>query len=858
MRNLKKSLALLLTVVMAFGLCAVGASAATTASAGFKDEAGIGAAYSTAVKVMAGFGILVGSDDDGDGQYEFNPQQEVTRAQAAKMIAYMMLGEAAAEKLPAKSSFKDVKAADWAAKYIYYLSNAGIINGYGNGSFGPNDSVTATQLAKLLLCACGYGKADEFVGEGWDVNVFVLASDLGVYTGTEAEEYDAAATRQEAALYVYNAMTSVALVNYSASEGYVYKKSASTTFASTKYGFASLKGVITATADTGDTYTVLTSGGASYRFSISVPAELIGHEAELFYNSTAKTDSNGISYFNAYALIDLSREVNAYYSTYKALYEALGGKYMNYSADFIYWLDYVNTPASAASITGTYTASALKASPDAYFMENGSFVLGENGSIIGYKLNTFYVTRVTKVVATAGSEAITLADDPANAGALTLSNTADNDEVVEYAGIAKGDLVNVIKVGGKYKLIKCTVAENIYVSSIGTASKAINGAYYDDTSKNFTGDLGDAIKLGSTYNLYLDMKGYYVYADLVEAGKEATVFLTLLYTQTGSGSYGGSTTAYYAQCVDTDGVERNYRLTKDEYDSLAGNAGKLYEASSFVSEGVTYYDLTLVDGIATSTALTRTIKFTSFNGVGGNYYINSDCKYIYVDGSGEDLKVAVAGAQPNDSLTYNVFFSPVQVGTTSNYTVSTVFVASPAPATPGTSYIYSTKNDTANFFYWSYISSTSINSKGGTDYILSAYLDGTYTSFKLSKVDASIFTNVGGTYYLNLGFYKYTVDADGYYTLTPYTAMSGFYYPVNNEAVTNIYNGAITTSATVTDLPAAGAKLVDLTGSKIADLDDIQALMDDGKTVSVSMVACYYGEGSPYNSVGTIYITSVK
>jgi hypothetical protein len=34
--------------------------------------------------------------------------------------------------------------------------------------------------------------------------------------------------------------------------------------------------------------------------------------------------------------------------------------------------------------------------------------------------------------------------------------------------------------------------------------------------------------------------------------------------------------------------------------------------------------------------------------------------------------------------------------------------------------------------------------------------------------------------------------------------------------------------------------------------------MDDGKTVSVSMVACYYGEGSSYNSVGTIYITSVN
>ncbi len=856
MRNLKKSLALLLALALVFGLCTIGAGAA--AATGFKDDASIGAAYSTAVKVMAGFGILVGFDDDGDGEYEFNPQANVTRAQAAKMIAYMMLGETAAERLPVRSSFKDVKAADWEAKYVYYLSNAGIINGYGDGNFGPDDSVTATQLAKMLLCAAGYGKAGEFVGEGWDVNTFVYAVDLGIFDETEASDYNVAASREEAALYVYNAMTKVALVNYSADNGYTYKKTSDTTFASTKYNYASLKGVVVANADTGDNYAVLSSGGASYRLNVDVPESLIGHQVEVYYNTAAKTDADGVSYYNAYALIDLSKEVNAYYSTYKALYEALGGRYMNYSANFIYWQDSVDTPANAASITGVYTPAALKASPSTYFMNNGSFILDETGSIIGYKTASFYVTSVAKVVATAGSESITLADDPANAASLTLSNTADNDEVVEYDGIAKGDLVNVVKVGSIYKLTKCTVVKNVLVTSMGTASKAINGTYYDDTSKNYTGDYGDTLKLGGTYDLYLDMRGWYVYADLVEASKEATVFLTLLYTKTGTGTYGSAATTYHAQCVDTEGNEQNYLLTEDENNSLAGNTGKLYEVSSSTVSGVTYYDLTLVDGTATSSKLTNTIKFTAFNGVAGNYYLGSDCRYIYVDGSGAALDVTVASAQPNDNVTYNVFFAPVQVGTTNNYTVSYVFVASKAPATAGTSYIYSTRYDTASFLTWSYISATSFNSSGGTDYILSAYLDGEYATFKLSGIDPSIFTNVGGTNYLNLGFYKYTVDANGYYTLTPYTAMASNYYPVNNEAITNIYNGAITTATTVSDLKATGATFVDLTNNGIENLDDIQNLIDDGKTVSVSMVACYYGPGSAYNSVGTIYITSVR
>jgi hypothetical protein len=854
MRNLKKSLAMLLALVMVFGLCTIGAGATATGSY-FKDDADIGAAYQTAVKVMSGFGILVGSDEDGDGQYEFNPTANVTRAQAAKMIAYMMLGEAAAEKLPIKSSFKDVKITDWEAKFVNYLSNAGIINGYGDGNFGPDDSVTATQLAKMLLGAAGYGKADEFVGEGWDVNVFVYAVDLGIYEDTEASDYEAAASRQEAALYVYNAMNKVTLVKYSADNGYSFKVNANTTFAATKYNLGTLKGIITANQDTGEAYMVLTVGNINYKLNIDVPEGMIGHQAEVFYNTSAETDDDSVSYFNVYAVNDLSKEVNAYFSTYKALYEALGGKYMNYSADFIYWMDSVNTPASAASITGVYTAAALKANPSTYFMNNGSFVLDENGSIIGYKTTSFYVTRVSKIVTTAGSESITLADDPANAASLTLSNTAENDEVVEYDGIAKGDLVNVVIVGDMYKLIKCTVAEDVYVSSIGTASKAINGTYFDDTSKNFTSDLGDALVLGGTYDIYLDMRGYYVYADLVEAGKEATVFLTLLYTKAGTGTYGSATTSYYAQCVDTAGVEQNYLLTQAEYNSLT--AGKLYEVSSSVVSGVTYYNLTLVDGTATSTKLTYTAKFSSFNGAAGNYYLNSDCKYIYVDGTGADLDVTVANSQPNDSATYNVFFAPVQVGTTNNYTVSYVFVASAAPATVGTSYIYSTRYDTASFLTWSYISSTSINSKGGTDYILSAYLDGAFSTFKLSSIDASLFEVLNGTNYLKLGFYAFTVDADGYYTLTPFTAAAGYYNPVNSEAITNIYNGAISTETTITDLPVGSAKFVDLTSNNIASLDDIQSLIDDGKTVKVSMVA-YVNAATATSSVGTIYVTSVQ
>lgn len=45
----------------------------------------------------------------------------------------------------AASKFPDVGNAHWALEEITLLSSKGVINGYGNGKFGPNDSITVNQ-----------------------------------------------------------------------------------------------------------------------------------------------------------------------------------------------------------------------------------------------------------------------------------------------------------------------------------------------------------------------------------------------------------------------------------------------------------------------------------------------------------------------------------------------------------------------------------------------------------------------------------------------------------------------------------------------------------------------------------------
>ena len=146
MRNLKKVLSLSLSLVMLLGLMMVGAGAATT----YTDADDI--TYTEAVDVMSAVGVFNGSDS-GD----FQPNGDLTREQAAKIITYMLLGQTAADALTTNTApFQDVAANRWSAGSIAYCVTMGIVAGDGNGRFYPTQTVTGYQFAKMLLVALGY------------------------------------------------------------------------------------------------------------------------------------------------------------------------------------------------------------------------------------------------------------------------------------------------------------------------------------------------------------------------------------------------------------------------------------------------------------------------------------------------------------------------------------------------------------------------------------------------------------------------------------------------------------------------------------------------------------------------------
>ena len=56
----------------------------------------------------------------------------------------------------AASNFSDVPSNHWATSYINKMSEGGLIKGYGNGKYGPEDKLTIGQMAKLICSAKGY------------------------------------------------------------------------------------------------------------------------------------------------------------------------------------------------------------------------------------------------------------------------------------------------------------------------------------------------------------------------------------------------------------------------------------------------------------------------------------------------------------------------------------------------------------------------------------------------------------------------------------------------------------------------------------------------------------------------------
>lgn len=169
MKNTKRFLALTLIIVLALGAFAPAVAAAP------KDI--VGTDYETAVARLTALGVIVGYPDG-----TFRPEQPVTRAEFAKIIVGALgIGEAALYA-SGPTGFLDVPEGHWASGYVNVATSVGVINGYPDGTFRPENPVTFAEAIKMIVAGLGYTPMADALG-GYPGGYLAVAAEKDITDG---------------------------------------------------------------------------------------------------------------------------------------------------------------------------------------------------------------------------------------------------------------------------------------------------------------------------------------------------------------------------------------------------------------------------------------------------------------------------------------------------------------------------------------------------------------------------------------------------------------------------------------------------------------------------------------------------
>lgn len=636
MRNLKRVLSLALASVMLIGMMVVGASAANYDDFSDKDKIVNKEAVSTLVEL----GVIAGKDD---GTYD--PTGIVTRGEMAKMICVVLNGG----KDPSlgnvtKYSYTDT-VGHWAAPYIEYCAIRGIVAGKGDGTFGPNETVTGSQAAKMLLVAAGYQSAIEgFTGANWEVNTNVRANAVGLYDGLDINPSQGL-TRDSAAQMVYNILD-VEQVTYKytmvangdgtfTSVTEIDKTADNKTVLEDKFGAVKVEGVVVANEvadlnsskkndnkvlvgsalDAGKTKIVITNGGkdedqneytGTQTFKVSTGLDQLGRTVRL-YVKTGSSAANA-KVFGSVIVTDDNKVVT------DASDDSINSVADDNSLDIVSgtkvatnYADLTDLSSDAAKADGTHGVQKI-------LIDNN-----DDGDVDYVLLTTYVFGKVTgKSTSSDGSLTVNYS------GAATLS-VDDKDDVVGFDDVAKNDYVLAAFIGGKLHVQKAesvTGTLDAYTSTSltvdGTKYTVSAVGCYKSTSDDITPAKGYASKseLDKDATFYLDVNGYIVAVGAPEASAYDYAYVW--------GSEAGSSIGTDRVKVTlSDGTKATYDLDDDsdidiEDDGnfegqifaykVSGNEIKLTKPAGKAAEGekvVFEKGKTTVDGLATADGQTK-------------------------------------------------------------------------------------------------------------------------------------------------------------------------------------------------------------------------------------------------------------
>ena len=520
MRNLKRTLSLVLAAVMLVGMMVVGASAA---SSDFVDGNEI--TYAEAAEVMTALGVFEGTDKGA-----FDPTGILTREQAAAIICRMLLGDDAENLTTNSTVFSDVAADRWSAGYIGYCAQQNILAGTGNGTFNPEGELTGLAFAKMLLVALGYDPAiEQYVGNDWAVNVAADAVDAGIaVSGVIMAD---AMTREQAAQMAYQTLEAD-MVRYASRGTTIQQPDGSTIIV----GNTAAEPVSKTDSDyAGD------SNDDTQQFCERYFADLKKVNGEDDFARPAsqwKLKNDIIGTYPAEADGTFTTAVDK-----GDLYDVIGRTVYN------------DITASKPTDFSVYVDGDPVSSPDVadYFVNNETddakgtakgvltqvFVDDDNNVILS-QIHTY----VAQVDGGYDEENEELELDDLGLDTFPAVNTTlSADDFENLSAFEDGDYVLITAVGDEVKTIQAAEVVSGTVTSY-TSNKNVT---LDGTKYEYSQGYSSTYNLKDDYDLVLDTYGYVIYADGVEASNDY-VFITNV------AQIGGVNKSFEAKAYFVDGT----------------------------------------------------------------------------------------------------------------------------------------------------------------------------------------------------------------------------------------------------------------------------------------------------------------
>lgn len=94
----------------------------------------------------------------------------INNTMAANGTVQIAVSQPANPSTPSSGIFKDTPSNAWYASAVSSLVQAGVIAGYDDGTFRPNNSVTYGEALKMIMRAAGYPAQQEGTGANWAIN----------------------------------------------------------------------------------------------------------------------------------------------------------------------------------------------------------------------------------------------------------------------------------------------------------------------------------------------------------------------------------------------------------------------------------------------------------------------------------------------------------------------------------------------------------------------------------------------------------------------------------------------------------------------------------------------------------------